>query len=122
MVLMTRSKANELGLKPMAKILDWAAAGISPDVMGLGPVPAVKKLLARTGMKMDDFGLIELNEAFAAQPLSVQDLNIDQEKLNVNGGAIALGHPVGATGEELRPPYFTRCSVNKRHTDWLPYV
>ncbi|MFE4706931.1 thiolase family protein [Peribacillus simplex] len=102
MVLMTRSKANELGLKPMAKILDWAVAGISPDVMGLGPVPAVKKLLKRTGMKMDDFGLIELNEAFAAQALGVvQDLNIDQEKLNVNGGAIALGHPVGATGARI---------------------
>ncbi|MBD1383606.1 thiolase family protein [Metabacillus arenae] len=102
MVLMTKSKANELGLKPMAKILDWATAGVSPDVMGLGPVPAVKKLLDRTGMSLDDFGLIELNEAFAAQALGVvQDLNIDQDKLNVNGGAIALGHPVGATGARI---------------------
>lgn len=102
MVLMTKSKANELGLKPMAKILDWAAAGVSPYVMGLGPVPAVQKLLARTGMKLDDFGLIELNEAFAAQALGVvQGLNIDLDKLNVNGGAIALGHPLGATGAKI---------------------
>ncbi|SDL95394.1 thiolase family protein [Bacillus sp. OK048] len=101
-VLMTRSKANELGLKPMAKILDWATSGVSPDVMGLGPVSAVKKLLTRTGMNLDNFGLIELNEAFAAQVLGVaRDLNLNLDKLNVNGGAIALGHPVGASGARI---------------------
>ncbi len=101
-VLMTRSKANELGLKPMAKILGWATTGVSPDVMGLGPVSAVKKLLTRTGMNLDNFGLIELNEAFAAQVLGVaRDLNLNLDKLNVNGGAIALGHPVGASGARI---------------------
>ncbi|WP_260287190.1 thiolase family protein [Peribacillus aracenensis] len=102
MVLMTRSKANQLGLIPMAKILDWTTAGVSPDIMGLGPVPAVKKLLARNAMNLGDFGVIELNEAFAAQVLGVvHDLNINLDKLNVNGGAIALGHPVGASGARI---------------------
>lgn len=101
-VLMTRQRAKDLGLKPLAKIVDWATAGVSPEVMGIGPVPVVRKLLERTKMSLNDFGLIELNEAFAAQALAViRELSIDQDKLNVNGGAIALGHPLGATGARI---------------------
>jgi acetyl-CoA C-acetyltransferase len=102
MILMSRDKALEMGLKPLARIIDWSTAGVSPEVMGIGPVPAVKKLLERTKMSLSDFGLIELNEAFAAQALAViRELNIDTGKLNVNGGAIALGHPLGATGARI---------------------
>jgi acetyl-CoA C-acetyltransferase len=102
LVLMKASKAIRLGLKPLAKIVDWAAAGVSPEVMGIGPVPAVKKLLERAGKKIDDIGLFEINEAFASQALAViRELRLDESKVNVNGGAIALGHPVGATGARI---------------------
>ncbi|WP_174734874.1 thiolase family protein [Mesobacillus harenae] len=102
MVLTSAEHARELGLKPLAKIVDWAAAGVSPEVMGIGPVPAVRKLLARTGLSLSDIGLIELNEAFASQALAViRELELDPEKVNVNGGAIALGHPLGATGAKI---------------------
>lgn len=102
LVLMTSEKAVALGLKPLAKVVDWATAGVSPEVMGIGPVPAVTKLLLRTGKKVKDIGLFELNEAFAAQALAcIRELNIDIEKVNVNGGAIALGHPLGATGARI---------------------
>jgi acetyl-CoA C-acetyltransferase len=102
MVLTSSNHASKLGLKPMAKIVDWAVAGVSPEVMGIGPVPAVKKLLIRTGLRLDDIGLIELNEAFASQSLAViRELQLDVEKVNVNGGAIALGHPLGATGAKI---------------------
>lgn len=102
LLIMTLEKATELGLKPIAKIIDWATAGVSPEIMGIGPVPAVQKLLKRTNMKLEDFGLIELNEAFASQSLAViRELNLDQTKVNVNGGAIALGHPLGATGARI---------------------
>ncbi|MGG5254304.1 thiolase family protein [Neobacillus sp. SM06] len=102
LVLTSSEKAAELGLHPIAKIVDWAAVGVSPEVMGIGPVPAVKKLLARTGYSLDDIGLIELNEAFASQALAViRELGLDSEKVNVNGGAIALGHPLGATGAKI---------------------
>lgn len=102
LLIMTRKKAEELGCKPLAKIKDWATAGVSPEIMGIGPVPAVKKLLERTRMKIADFGLIELNEAFAAQALGViQELQLDEDRINVNGGAIALGHPLGATGARI---------------------
>ncbi|MFC7441097.1 thiolase family protein [Laceyella putida] len=102
LVLMSHQKAEELGCKPLAKVMDWAVSGVSPEMMGIGPVFAVRKLLKRTKMAMQDFGLIELNEAFAAQALAViRDLNLDVEKLNVNGGAIALGHPLGATGARI---------------------
>jgi acetyl-CoA C-acetyltransferase len=90
------------GLKPLVKILGWASAGVDPKRMGIGPVPAVQKLLKRTGLSLDDFDLVELNEAFAAQVLAVlKDLPIPAEKLNVNGGAIALGHPIGCTGTRI---------------------
>jgi acetyl-CoA C-acetyltransferase len=99
MVMMKGSKAKELGLKPLARIVDWATAGVSPKEMGIGPVPAIKKLLARTNVTLPEIGLIELNEAFAAQALAViRGAGLDTHKVNVNGGAIALGHPLGATG------------------------
>ena len=99
MVLARREAAEAAGLKPRARLLGYAHAGVRPEVMGLGPVPAVQKLLERLGMGIGDFDLVESNEAFAAQALAVgRALNFDPEKVNPNGGAIALGHPVGATG------------------------
>lgn len=101
-VVMSAQKASELNLTPMARVVDWAAVGVSPEIMGIGPVPAVKKLLERTGKTIEDIDLFELNEAFASQAVAtIRELGIDQEKVNVNGGAIALGHPVGATGTRL---------------------
>jgi acetyl-CoA C-acetyltransferase len=98
-VLATAKAAQNAGLKPKARILGYAHAGVRPEVMGIGPVPAVQKLLARTGLKASDFDVIESNEAFAAQACAVnKGLNLDPTKVNPNGGAIALGHPVGATG------------------------
>lgn len=98
-VVMSEEKAKELGVKPMATWVAGALAGVRPEIMGIGPVAATKKVMAKTGMTIDDFDLIEANEAFAAQSIAVgRDLNFDMSKLNVNGGAIALGHPVGASG------------------------
>jgi acetyl-CoA C-acetyltransferase len=98
-VVMTAQQAAGLGLKPMARFAGSAAAGVPPEIMGVGPVPAVRKLLARTGLKLQDIGLIELNEAFAAQSVAcINELGMDPAKVNVNGGAIALGHPIGASG------------------------
>lgn len=99
-VVMSEEKAKELGVTPMATFVAGALAGVRPEVMGIGPVASTKKVLDKTGMKIEDFDLIEANEAFAAQSVAVgKDLGIDVEKqLNVNGGAIALGHPVGASG------------------------
>ena len=101
-VVMSSDRARELGLKPLARLVAFAVAGVSPDLMGIGPVAAVPRALKIAGLTLDQIDLIELNEAFAAQALSVvKDLGIDQEKLNVNGGAIALGHPLGCTGAKL---------------------
>ena len=101
-VLMRADTANARGITPLARIVGWASAGVDPRLMGIGPVPAVKKLLDRTGLKLHDFDLVELNEAFAAQVLAVlRDLPIPIDKVNVNGGAIALGHPIGATGTRI---------------------
>lgn len=98
-VVMSEEKAKELGVKPMATFVAGALAGVDPSIMGIGPVAATKKVMAKTGMKIDDFDLIEANEAFAAQSVAVgKELGFDSKKLNVNGGAIALGHPVGASG------------------------
>jgi acetyl-CoA C-acetyltransferase len=98
-VLATAEAAEAAGLKPKARILGYAHAGVRPEVMGIGPVPAVRKLLERTGLTVDDFDIVESNEAFAAQALAVaKGLGLDPAKVNPNGGAIALGHPVGATG------------------------
>ena len=101
-VVMSQEKAEELGLKPMATIVSYATGGVDPSIMGVGPVPAVTKALARANMTVDDLDLIEANEAFAAQSLAVaQDLKFDMSKVNVNGGAIALGHPIGASGARI---------------------
>ncbi|HKM20768.1 MAG TPA: acetyl-CoA C-acetyltransferase [Lachnospiraceae bacterium] len=98
-VVMSEEKAKELGVKPMATFVAGALAGVDPSIMGIGPVAATKKVMAKTGMTVNDFDLIEANEAFAAQSVAVgKDLGFDLKKLNVNGGAIALGHPVGASG------------------------
>ena len=102
LLLMSESKAKELGLKPIAKIIGMGTAGVDPRVMGLGPVQAVPKALKNAGISMDDIGLIELNEAFAAQSLAViRELGLDMDKVNVSGGAIAMGHPLGATGARI---------------------
>ncbi|MEO1314166.1 MAG: acetyl-CoA C-acyltransferase, partial [Pseudomonadota bacterium] len=101
-VLARGAAAEAAGLTPKARITGYALAGVRPEVMGIGPIPAVRKLLERTGQSIDDFDVIESNEAFAAQALAVsQELGLDGEKVNPNGGAIALGHPVGATGAIL---------------------
>jgi len=101
-LLMSAEKAQELGLKPMAAIRGYAQAGVDPRIMGLGPVPATRKALKNAGLTLDDIQLIELNEAFAAQALGcIRELGLDQEITNVNGGAIALGHPLGCTGARI---------------------
>ncbi|SEA24190.1 acetyl-CoA C-acetyltransferase/acetyl-CoA acyltransferase [Thalassobacillus cyri] len=101
-LMMSESKAKEHGLSPLVKVKAYASAGVDPHVMGIGPVPATKKALDKAGLTLSDIGRIELNEAFAAQSLSVvKDLELDPAIVNVNGGAIALGHPVGATGAKL---------------------
>ncbi len=102
LVLMQEARARALGIAPLARIAGWASAAVDPRIMGIGPVPAIKKLFARTGLTMEDFDLVELNEAFAPQVLAVlRDMPIPLEKLNVNGGAIALGHPIGCTGARI---------------------
>ena len=102
LVLASEAWVKASGRKPLARIVDYTAAGVDPKVMGLGPVPAVHKLLARTGRRLEDYDLIELNEAFAAQVLACdRELHFDRERLNVNGGAIALGHPIGCTGARI---------------------
>ena len=102
MLVMSEERSKELGLKPLARILSTAVAGVDPCVMGTGPVPATQKALERAGLQLTDIDLFELNEAFAAQALAcVQMLGIDQERVNVNGGAIAIGHPLGASGARI---------------------
>lgn len=132
-VLMPESKAKELGLVPLGYIRDYAVAGLQPGRMGLGPVFAISQLLEKTGMKLDDIDLIEINEAFAAQVLAVQRAcasedfakkelerdkalgEIDPDKLNVNGGAIALGHPLGASGTRLVLTLLKELNRRKKH-------
>jgi acetyl-CoA C-acetyltransferase len=102
LVLMSAARADELGVKPRARILSYASCGVDPKIMGIGPVPAVRKVLERAGRTLDEVDVIELNEAFAAQALAViDDLGLDEDKVNPNGGAIALGHPIGATGAAI---------------------
>lgn len=101
-LVMERQKADALGLKPILRFAGFSVGGVRPEVMGIGPVEAVPRLLGRTGIALEDIDLIELNEAFAAQAVAVvRQLGIDEERLNVNGGAIALGHPLGCTGAKL---------------------
>jgi acetyl-CoA acyltransferase len=102
LVLTSAERARELGLTPLARFVTFATAGVAPEIMGIGPVRAVPIALARAGMSLGDFAMIELNEAFAAQAVAVMDeLHLDPDRVNVNGGAIALGHPLGATGAKL---------------------
>ena len=102
LVLMTAKEAERRGLKPLARIASWAHAGVPPEIMGAGPIPATKKALEKAGWKIGDLDLIESNEAFAAQSLSVvRELGLDPAKVNVNGGAIAIGHPIGASGARI---------------------
>jgi acetyl-CoA acyltransferase len=101
-VVMSRERADALGLKPLARFLSFAVAGVPPGIMGIGPVAAIPKALRLAGLSPEQIDLIELNEAFAAQALAVmRSLELDEEKVNVNGGAIALGHPLGCTGAKL---------------------
>jgi acetyl-CoA acyltransferase len=101
-VIMSRERAEALGAKPLARLITFATAGVPPEIMGIGPIKAVPKVLARAGITLDDVDMIELNEAFSAQVLPVmRDLGFPEERTNVNGGAIALGHPLGATGAKL---------------------
>ncbi|KPK63122.1 MAG: beta-ketoadipyl CoA thiolase [Gemmatimonas sp. SG8_38_2] len=102
LLIVSREKAEELGLSPMARIVGSAVAGVEPECMGIGPIPATQKVLSRTGLAIDEIDLVELNEAFAAQAAAcIRELGLDWEKTNVNGGAIALGHPLGCTGARL---------------------
>jgi acetyl-CoA acyltransferase len=101
-VVVSNQKLAELGVSPLARLRGYAVAGVDPDIMGIGPVPAIRKLLAQTGLSLSDIDLFEINEAFAAQAVyCARELGVPDEKLNVNGGAIALGHPLGATGAKL---------------------
>jgi acetyl-CoA acyltransferase len=99
---MSETRAKELGIKPLGRFVAYATAGVPPQIMGIGPVEAIPKALRLAGLKLQDIDLIELNEAFAAQALAViRKLGLDPAKVNVNGGAIALGHPLGCTGSKL---------------------
>ena len=101
-VLMSRKEAEVRSIKPLAKIVSWATCGVEPSLMGLGPIPAVKMALNNAGWKIEDIDLFEINEAFAAQSIAViRELKIPKENVNVNGGAIALGHPIGASGTRI---------------------
>jgi acetyl-CoA acetyltransferase family protein len=113
-LLASEAYVNEHNLKPLAKIVSWGVAGVDPTIMGIGPVPASKKALEKAGLTLDDIGLFELNEAFAAQSLAViKELGLDMEKVNVNGGAVALGHPVGASGTRIT--YSLAVEMKKRN-------
>lgn len=102
LVIMSKEKADELGIKPLATIISYASAGVDPSVMGTGPIPSSRKALEKAELTIEDMDLVEANEAFAAQSLAVvKDLNLNPEKTNVNGGAIALGHPIGASGARI---------------------
>ena len=117
LVLTTAKRANELGLKPLARIAGNAFAGVEPHLMGYGPVPAVNKLLKKTGKNLQDIDLIELNEAFAAQYLACEKgLGLDRSKVNVNGSGIALGHPVGCTGARITTTLIYE--MKKRNAKW----
>ena len=101
-MIASEERARELGVEPLGAFVGSAVAGVDPAVMGIGPIPAVRKLLDRTGVAVEDVDLVELNEAFASQSLAVvRELGIDEERVNVNGGAIAIGHPLGMSGARL---------------------
>jgi acetyl-CoA C-acetyltransferase len=102
LILASEEAVNKYGLKPMARVVSRAVAGVDPSIMGIGPVPASRKALDRAGLTVSDLGLVELNEAFASQSIAcVRDLELDQSKVNVNGGSIAIGHPLGCSGARI---------------------
>ena len=102
LLVMSERHARDLGLKPLAKFVAAATAGVDPSIMGIGPVPATRKVLRSAGIRSTDVDLVELNEAFASQSLAcIRELQLDQDRVNVNGGAIALGHPLGASGARI---------------------
>ena len=102
MIVTTRRRARELGASPLGRIVSWGVAGVDPEIMGIGPVPASRQALHRAGLEVRDLDVAEINEAFAVQYLAVErELGLDRDKTNVNGGAIALGHPIGASGARL---------------------
>ncbi|MCB0271348.1 MAG: thiolase family protein, partial [Calditrichaeota bacterium] len=106
-VIMNEEMVKELNLEPIARLVSFAAVGVEPSIMGIGPVYAIPKALKQAGLKQEQMELIELNEAFASQSLAViRELGLDKEKVNVNGGAIALGHPLGCTGAKLSVQLF----------------
>jgi acetyl-CoA C-acetyltransferase len=116
LVLMSAAKAKELGVTPRARIVAYASCGVDPSIMGIGPVPAVRKVLERAGRRLDEVEVIELNEAFAAQALAViDDLGLDEDKVNPNGGAIALGHPIGATGAAITTKILSEMEREDQH-------
>ena len=121
-VLMAASRARELGIQPLARLVSYAVTGCLPEEMGIGPITAIPKALALAGLTLADIDLIEFNEAFAAQVLAIiRTLNLDQEKINVNGGAIALGHPLGCTGAKLTATLLQEMKAPEaRVTEWSP--
>jgi len=119
LVVLSEAGLKRAGVKPQARIVDYEIAGVAPDVMGIGPVPAVRALLARQNLTLDQIDLIELNEAFAAQVIACdRELHFDAERLNVNGGAIALGHPIGCTGVRIT----TKHGLATAHAEARPGV
>ncbi|MCZ6705263.1 MAG: thiolase family protein, partial [Bacteroidetes bacterium] len=120
-LLMTAEKAKQLGLRPMARWIGSSTAGVDPKIMGFGPVPATKRLMARLGLDIHQFGLVEVNEAFAAQAIGVmRELELDSETTNVNGGAVALGHPLGCSGARILTTLLHE--MNRRSpTETVPY-
>ena len=102
LVLMSREQAEKKSLEPLVKIVSWATCGVEPSLMGLGPIPSIQEALSKANWKIDEVDLFEINEAFAAQSIAViKELKIPEQKVNVNGGAIALGHPIGASGARI---------------------
>jgi len=115
-MVMSEEMVKELKLEPIARMVSYAPVGVEPRIMGIGPVHAIPKALKQAGLKQSDMELIELNEAFASQSLAViRELGLDQEKLNVNGGAISMGHPLGCTGAKLSVQIFDEMRKRKLH-------
>ena len=115
LVIMSDTKAKELGLTPLARIVSTGVSGLSPEIMGLGPIEASKRALAIAGLGISDIDLVEINEAFAVQVIgSARELNIDEDKLNVSGGAIALGHPFGMTGARITATLFNNLTTHDK--------
>ena len=115
-IVLGGAAATRLGVRPLARIVDYEVCGVAPEIMGIGPVPATRRLLARTGLRLEELDLVELNEAFAAQVLACdRELHMDRDRLNVNGGAIALGHPIGCTGARITVTLLHEMLKRKSH-------